>query len=60
MKNLIFVKKIFRFLSFLEFLVTSVIFFSFALPSMEFSINYAIPTQGFWAFYSFRFPNENK
>lgn len=59
-KNLIFMKKIFRFLSFLEFLVTSVILFFCALHSMEFSINYTIPTQVFWVFYSFRFPNENK
>lgn len=42
--------KVFRFLSFLEFLVTSVILFSCALPSVEFSINYTVPTQGFWVF----------
>ena len=53
-------KSFISFLSFLELLGTSVILCSCVLPFMEFSINYTIPTQGYWVFNSFRFPSKNK
>lgn len=53
-------KSFISFLSFLELLGISVILCSCVLPFMEFSINYTVPTQGYWVFNSFRFPRKNK